>query len=115
MLHSLCQLASWAFVAVLITALPRVGGENSPCGTVSSATFHQEENNCLSPQLGRDSHQAAPGQQAARVRAVGPAAPRASHRGLPGALADGDSLAAAATGAGEAGAGRAAGFASGHA
>lgn len=65
MLHSLCQLASWAFVAVLITVLPRVGGENSPCGTVSSGTFHQEENNCLSPQLGRDSHQAAPGQQAA--------------------------------------------------
>ena len=38
-LHSLCQLASWAFVAVLITVLPGVGGENSPCGTISSGTF----------------------------------------------------------------------------
>lgn len=52
MLHSLCQLASWAFVAVLITVLPGVGGENSPRGTVSSGTFHQEANNCLPAQLG---------------------------------------------------------------
>lgn len=51
-LHSLCQLASWAFVAVLITVLPGVGGENSPRGTVSSGTFHQEANNCLPAQLG---------------------------------------------------------------
>lgn len=66
-LHSLCQLASWAFVAVLITVLPGVGGENSPCGTISSGTFHQEENNCLPPQLGRDSHQAALGRESARL------------------------------------------------
>lgn len=52
MLHSRCQLASWAFVAVLITVLPGVGGENSPRGTVSSGTFHQEANNCLPAQLG---------------------------------------------------------------
>lgn len=51
-LHSRCQLASWAFVAVLITVLPGVGGENSPRGTVSSGTFHQEANNCLPAQLG---------------------------------------------------------------
>lgn len=50
-LHSLCQLATWAFVAVLITVLPGVGGENSPRGNVSSGTFHQEANNCLSAQL----------------------------------------------------------------
>lgn len=52
MLHSLCQLASWAFVAVLITVLPGVGGENSPRGTVSSGTLHQEANNCFPAQLG---------------------------------------------------------------
>lgn len=51
-LHSLCQLASWAFVAVLITVLPGVGGENSPRGTVSSGTLHQEANNCFPAQLG---------------------------------------------------------------
>lgn len=51
-LHSLCQLASWAFVAVLITVLPRVGGENSPRGTVSSGTLYQEANNCFPAQLG---------------------------------------------------------------
>lgn len=52
MLHSLCQLASWAFVAVLITVLPGVGGENSPGGTVSSGTLHHEANNCFPAQLG---------------------------------------------------------------
>lgn len=51
-LHSLRQLASWAFVAVLITVLPGVGGENSPRGTVSSGTLHQEANNCFPAQLG---------------------------------------------------------------
>jgi hypothetical protein len=51
-LHSLCQLASWAFVAVLITVLPGVGGENSPRGSVSSGTLHQEANNCFPAQLG---------------------------------------------------------------
>lgn len=51
-LHSRCQLASWAFVAVLITVLPGVGGENSPRGTVSSGTLHQEANNCFPAQLG---------------------------------------------------------------
>lgn len=67
-LHSLCQLASWAFVAVLITLLLGVGGENSPCGTISSGTFRQQENNCLPPRLGWDSHQAALGQESAGRR-----------------------------------------------
>lgn len=79
-LHSLCQLASWAFVAVLITVLPGVGGENSPRGTISSGTFHQEENNCLPPRLGRESHRAALGQSSAArlrygARAARPATP----------------------------------------
>lgn len=109
-LHSLCQLASWAFVAVLITVLPRVGGENSPGGTVSSGTFHQEGNNCLSPQLGRDSQQAAPGGRQPTERAVRPHRRRGSDRGLPGALAEGASRASTARGCpagrGQGGAGR---------
>lgn len=81
MLHSLCQLASWAFVAVLITVLPRVGGENSPCGTISSGTFHQQENNCLPPQLGWDSHQAALGQDPREAAQCACSCARSARRG----------------------------------
>lgn len=80
-LHSLCQLASWAFVAVLITVLPRVGGENSPCGTISSGTFHQQENNCLPPQLGWDSHQAALGQDPREAAQCACSCARSTRRG----------------------------------